>query len=362
MFITNMQAVLWPIGFVVLVVILGILVYTVVQRIIARISKRTDTVLDDLLVKHCAGPARLIFPALAFYFFLPLLQTSPEVLAFLTRLFSVVLILAMAWLVTKLSLVLEDFLLHQHRLDEKDNLKARKIHTQVQVLRKVIFVVVGVVALGLILMSFSKVRQLGTSILASAGILGIIVGFAAQRSIATLLAGLQIAVTQPIRLDDVVIVENEWGWIEEITLTYVVVRIWDLRRLIVPIAYFLEKPFQNWTRISANIFGTVFLYVDYTVPVEAIRQELNKIVSSSPLWDQKVCVLQVTNTTDKAMEVRALLSAADSPTTWELRCHVREKLIDFIQREYPGSLPKLRAEIANNDASVTDRNDGQIAS
>ena len=344
----NIEDVLWPAGFVVISLIIGLGISFVVRKMFERLSGKTDTVLDDLLVKHCRGPVHLIFPALVFYFFLPLLKTSADILSFLVRLFSIVLILSIAWLVTKLTLVLEDYLLHQYRIDEKDNLKARKIHTQVRVLRKVVFVVVGILALGLILMSFSRVRQLGTSILASAGVLGIILGFAAQRSIATLIAGLQIAITQPIRLDDVVIVENEWGRIEEITLTYVVVRVWDLRRLIVPITYFLEKPFQNWTRVSADILGTVFLYVDYTVPIEAIRKELQQILSASPLWDKKVCLVQTTNTTDKTMEVRALMSAADASAAWDLRCHVREKLIDFIRREYPDSLPKLRTEIIKN--------------
>jgi small-conductance mechanosensitive channel len=195
------------------------------------------------------------------------------------------------------------------------------------------------------LMTFEKVRQLGTTILASAGIIGIIFGIAAQRTIGTFIAGLQIAFTQPIRIDDVVIVENEWGRIEEITLTYVVVRIWDLRRLIVPITYFIEKPFQNWTRVTADILGAVYIHVDYTVPVEAVRAELQKILKEAQLWDGKVCVLQVTNTSEQAIELRALMSAADASTAWSLRCYVREKLVEFIQKNYPDSLPKLRASL-----------------
>ncbi|MDH3556239.1 MAG: mechanosensitive ion channel family protein, partial [Deltaproteobacteria bacterium] len=178
-----------------------------------------------------------------------------------------------------------------------------------------------------------------------AGIVGIIVGLAAQKSISTLFAGIQMAITQPIRIDDVVIVENEWGRIEEITLTYVVVRIWDLRRLIVPITYFLEKPFQNWTRISAEILGTVFLYVDYTVPVEAVRTELRRILENSPLWDGQICLLQVTNATERTTELRAIISATDASNAWELRCEVREKLIGFIRQNYPDGLPKVRAEL-----------------
>ncbi|MHC4719751.1 MAG: mechanosensitive ion channel family protein [Planctomycetota bacterium] len=204
---------------------------------------------------------------------------------------------------------------------------------------------VVILAAGTMLMTFPKVRQLGTTILASAGIIGIVVGMAAQRTIGTFIAGIQIAVTQPIRVDDVVIVENEWGRIEEITLTYVVVKIWDLRRLIVPITYFIEKPFQNWTRKTADILGTVFIYVDYTVPFDAMREQLQKILNESELWDKKVCVLQVTNATERTVEVRALMSAADASTAWSLRCEVREKLIEFIRNKYPQALPKFRAEL-----------------
>jgi hypothetical protein len=193
---------------------------------------------------------------------------------------------------------------------------------------------------------FEPVRQLGTSILASAGIAGIIIGFAAQRSIATLLAGLQIAVTQPIRLDDVVIVENEWGRIEDITLTYVTVRIWDERRLVVPIAYFIEQPFQNWTRTSADILGTVFLHVDYRAPLAAIRAELDRVLAESACWDGKVKVLQVTDAREHTLELRALASAADASLAWDLRCEIRERLITFLQTHHPDCLPRVRAEVS----------------
>ena len=222
---------------------------------------------------------------------------------------------------------------------------ARAIHTQVVVLRKVAVTTIGVFTAASMLMVFESVRQFGASILASAGIAGIIVGLAAQRSIATLLAGFQIAVTQPIRVDDVVIVENEWGRIEDITLTYVVVRVWDLRRLVLPITYFIERPFQNWTRSSADILGTVFLHVDYDVPLDALRGELTRILSESPYWDRKVNVLQVTDARERTLEIRALMSAADASLAWDLRCEVREKLVQFLQQHYPGSLPKVRASL-----------------
>jgi len=180
--------------------------------------------------------------------------------------------------------------------------------------------------------------------LASAGVIGIVVGMAAQRTIGTFIAGLQIAFTQPIRVDDLVVVENESGRIEEITLTYVVVRLWDLRSLIVPITYFIETPFQNWTRVGTDMLGAVFIYVDYTVPVEPVRRELDRIVKGSPLWDGKVCTLELTNATERTVELRAVLSAADSSALWILRCQVREKLIEFIRSSYPEALPKLRTE------------------
>ena len=208
-------------------------------------------------------------------------------------------------------------------------------------------IVVGLILLTIcfVLMSFSQVRQIGVSLLASAGVLGIVIGFAAQKTLGNLIAGIQIAIAQPIRLDDVVIVEDEWGWIEEITLTFVVIRIWDLRRLVVPIAYFLEKPFQSWTRTSADLLGTVFIYTDYTVPVKEVRSELTRILENSPKWDKKVNGLQVTNVTEKTVELRALMSAADSLTAWDLRCEVREKLLEFLQQRFPECLPRMRIEM-----------------
>jgi small-conductance mechanosensitive channel len=196
------------------------------------------------------------------------------------------------------------------------------------------------------LMVFESVRQFGASILASAGIAGIVVGLAAQRSIATLLAGFQIAMTQPIRVDDVVIVEGEWGRIEDITLTYVVVKVWDQRRLIVPMTHFLERPFQNWTRTSAEMLGTVLLYADYSVPVGELRDELTRILSHSRYWDGRVNVLQVTESKEYSVELRALVSAADASQAWELRCEVREQLVTFMQRRHPESLPRLRTSFA----------------
>ena len=198
-------------------------------------------------------------------------------------------------------------------------------------------------------MTFPSLRAVGFSLFASAGAAGLIVGLAARPTLSNLIAGLQIALTDPIRIDDVVIVEGEWGWIEEINTTYVVIRIWDLRRLVVPLTHFIEKPFENWTRRSADILGTVFFYADYTVPVDEIRAALRRIVEASELWDGEVCGLQVTNATERTVELRALVSAATSPAAWDLRCIVRERMIEYLKRQYPESLPRVRAEFLTSD-------------
>jgi len=270
------------------------------------------------------------------------IDSSFVVLRRMDHILTLLLTATISWLLIKTVYVLEDYVISRFEVGVKDNLRSRKIHTQLRVLKRIVVILVAIIAMSTMLMTFPKVRQLGTTILASAGIIGIVVGLAAQRTIGTFIAGLQIAFTQPIRVDDVVIVENEWGRIEEITLTYVVVKIWDLRRLIVPITYFIEKPFQNWTRVTADILGTVYIYVDHTVGFDAVREELHRILKNSELWDGKVCVLQVTNTTERTIELRALMSAADASTAWSLRCEVREKLIDFIREKYPQALPKLR--------------------
>ena len=260
----------------------------------------------------------------------------------------ILLILNIAWILLKGVDIVKAFVLRHYELESDDNLKARKVYTQFNVLQNIINVVIALIAVGAVMMTFESVRELGTSLLASAGIAGIIIGFAAQRTIATIVAGFQIAITQPIRIDDVVIVEGEWGWIEEINLTYVVVRIWDLRRLVVPITYFIDKPFQNWTRTSADILGTVYLYVDYRVDFDQVRAELTRLLESSEKWDGKVNVLQVTNATEKSIELRALMSSVNSSVSWDLRVFVREGLIRFIQENYPESLPHSRVYLESN--------------
>ncbi|WP_297094273.1 mechanosensitive ion channel domain-containing protein [uncultured Draconibacterium sp.] len=292
---------------------------------------------------------KFIFPFLLLLiavFFLIFIEdhelVSPDYYNFFKKTGSILLIVSIAWGLMAILRAFKKVILSKFDTSKEDNLRQRKFLTQFNIMESIIYFLIVLIAIGSSLMLFEDVRQLGISLFASAGVAGIIIGFAAQKLIATVLAGLQIAITQPIRIDDVVIIENEWGRIEEITLTYVVVKIWDQRRLVVPSTYFFEKPFQNWTRNSAEILGTVFLYTDYHVSFDALREELTRLLDSTPLWDKRVNVLQVTDAKEYGVEIRALVSAKDSPTAWDLRVFIREKMIEFIQKNYPESLPRTR--------------------
>jgi len=313
------------------------------ESFMSSLASRTDANWDDVLLPFAGRALRLILPLLALILGAPALTVSEGMQEILQNGVSLALIGVIGFILVQFVNAMAELILQRHRLDVADNRAARGIYTQVTVLKKIAVGVIALFAIASMLMVFQPVRQLGTAMIASAGVAGIVIGFAAQKSLGTLLAGFQIAMTQPIRIDDVVIVEGEWGKIEEITLTYVVVRIWDLRRLVVPITYFIEKPFQNWTRTSADILGTVFLQVDYGVPVGAVRAELTKILEASPNWDRKVNVLQVTDAKDWTLELRALASSSDASKSWDLRCEMREKLVEFVKDQYPESLPRLRA-------------------
>nr|WP_319998261.1 mechanosensitive ion channel domain-containing protein [uncultured Draconibacterium sp.] len=278
---------------------------------------------------------------------------DPEWFDSFDKIGSILLIISIAWAAIAVLRASKKVILSKYDTSKKDNLRQRKFLTQFNIMESIIYFMIILISIGASLMLFEDVRQLGVSLFASAGVAGIIIGFAAQKLIATVLAGLQIAITQPIRLDDVVIIENEWGRIEEITLTYVVVKIWDQRRLVVPSTYFFEKPFQNWTRNTSEILGTVFLYTDYHVPFDALREELTRLLNSTPLWDKRVNVLQVTDAKEYGVEIRALMSAKDSPIAWDLRVFIREKMIEFIQKNYPESLPRTRVVFEQGEQKST---------
>lgn len=260
---------------------------------------------------------------------------------------ALLLITALTWLAARCVKAIGDTIIELHPADAADNLQARRIQTQTRVLTRALMTLTVVIGAGMALMTLPALREIGTSLLASAGVAGLVVGFAARPVLSNLLAGIQIAMTQPIRLDDVVVVENEWGWIEEITGAYVVVRIWDQRRLILPLQWFIEHPFQNWTRRTAEILATVVLWTDYGMPVAALRQEAERLCRQAPEWDGRVCVVQITDTNERAMQIRILISAGDAGRAWDLRCRLREDLIAFIQRDYPQYLPRLRADLGH---------------
>ncbi len=323
-----------------------LLAHQILHRVLERLSADAS-VLDRSFVAHSRRPVRVILPLLALIVTLPALPLGAGPIHALRHVTGLALIASTAWLAVSLLHVLDDAVALRFRVDVRDNLSARRVLTQVKVLQRIVTTVVVIVTIAIMVMTFPSIRQLGTSLLASAGLAGLVVGLAARPAVTNLLAGIQVALTEPIRIDDVVIVEGEWGRIEEIHTSFVVVKIWDLRRLVVPISYFIEKPFQNWTRTSADLLGSVYLYVDYTAPLDAIRSELQRVLQgSTDLWDGKVCVLQVTDAKERTLELRALMSAADSGSAWDLRCRVREHLVQFLQRDHPGCLPRVRAEIA----------------
>lgn len=320
----------------------------VLEAALAYFARRSSTGLDDLLVPLVGRTLRVVVPVLGIILGLPLIGLSTAFGEVVSRISGILIIGCVAWVLFQAVALFEKFILSKYDIKAENNLQARKVYTQVHVLGKSLYFLIGLFTIASMLMLFDEVRRFGTSILASAGVVGIIIGFAAQRTIANLFAGLQLALTQPIRIDDVVIVEGEWGRVEEITLTYVVIKIWDQRRLIVPLSHFIEKPFQNWTRISAEIMGTVFVYADYTLPLDEIRNEVQRIVEAHPNWDRKFWNVQVTDATERTMQIRVLVTASDSGKAWNMRCDIREQLIAFMQCKHPQSLPRVRAELGGS--------------
>lgn len=280
---------------------------------------------------------------------LPLLPVVEQVATLL-------LILALTWAVVRLTSAIGEVIVQLNPVLEGQWKRARKVETQTRFLVRCLNILIVILGLGAALMTFESVRQVGASLLASAGVGGIILGFAARPVLSNLLAGMQIALTQPFRIDDVLHVQGEWCWVEEVTATYVVLRVWDLRRLIVPLQWFIENPFQNWSRNTADMLGTVFIWVDYTMPVEPLRQEFSRLLRETSQWDGKVETVQVTDSDDQAMQIRFLMSAPDSSQNWDLRCAIREGLVTYVQQHYPEQLPRVRARLV--DAGSADNLNG----
>ena len=334
---------------VALVLIAALLVAVLVFNILryaARRMLKPDDVLGIVLAR-CEHPFEVVLPLLALQF--ALMDTDlglghGKLLDAMRHGIRVALLAALTWLAVRAISGIERAINLRHPADIEDNLHARQVQTQTKVLSRSGMLLVGVLGVATILMTFPGVRSFGASLLASAGVAGLVIGLAARPVLSNLLAGLQIALAQPIRLDDVLIIQNEWGRVEEITGTYVVLRIWDERRLIIPLQWLIENPFQNWTRTSAQILGTVFLWVDYGLPLGPLRAELDRVVHAAPEWDKRVVVLQVTDADARTMQLRILVSSRNSGLNFDLRCRVREALIDFLRREYPKYLPRTRIE------------------
>ncbi|MFN7026790.1 MAG: mechanosensitive ion channel family protein [Pseudorhizobium sp.] len=323
--------------------VLGLLLHKIVYRILSRLTENRDLFLRSL-VQRTRRPLRLAILTWTLSLGVVLAPLNSEQESLLRHILVLCFIVVLGWMARTALHIWTTVYLRRFKLDAEDNLLARKHVTQSRIMERVAATAIVALTLSAALMTFPAVRQYGVSLLASAGVAGIVLGLALQPVLKNLLAGIQLAITQPIRIDDALIVEGEWGNVEEITSTYVVVKLWDWRRMVLPLSYFIEKPFQNWTREGSSLIGSVMIYLDYTVPVAAIRQKVEKIAAASPLWDKQVAGVQVTDFRETVMEVRILVSASNAGRAFDLRCEVREKLIDFIQRDYPGALPRVRAE------------------
>lgn len=341
----------WNLSVAIAALLIGYILKVIITGLLHYYRNRDDYSFFKSIITHLGKPLNFFVPLLMLNFMLPLEKVDKDTLALLTRIIDILIVIAFANLLINAFKIFEDYVYHQYDLKKEDNLKERKVRTQLIFVRKVVIILIVMVTLSIILLSFESVRKLGAGLLTGVGIGSIIVGFAAQRSLANFLAGMQIAFTQPIRIDDVLVVEGEWGRVEDITLTYVVVAIWDQRRLILPITYFIEKPFQNWTRTTSQLLGTVFLYVDYTFPVDDLRGELDRLLKSTKLWDKRVGKIQVTDVKEHTIELRALVSARNSSDAFDLRCYIRENLLKYVSDSMPQSLPQTRYQ--NNEGEKT---------
>ena len=335
----------WRLVFISLVfLVFTSLLLLIFNKVVKRFQKRasrTESAIDNFLIKLLKVPAIWIIFSTAIHIFSSYLSADAEFFNILTKISQILLIAPIGWLLVQGVRAVSKYSQNKLDISTADNREARSKLTQIRMFEAVIIAIIIIVFFAIALMTFETVRNLGKGILASAGVLGIIVGLAAQRSAGQILSGLQIAITQPIKIDDVVVIEGEWGRIEEINITYVLVKLWDERRLVVPIDYFLQTPIQNWTSTTSHIIGTVYLYVSYELPLDPIRKKLESYVKTNNKWDGRVQNVQVTDSKEWYKEIRILVSSADSSINWDLRVEVREEIIDFINKNYPGSFAKI---------------------
>ncbi|MEH6309217.1 mechanosensitive ion channel [Olivibacter sp. CPCC 100613] len=333
----------WNILIILFSLLIGIILKSILLPIVKQQSK-TELPYSVLrsIIRHFNKIFTIFIPLLFLSSLLPLTKLSPSTYEIFSKTTEILITVCFAIIIIRVLRVFEDYLYHRFDISKENNLRERKIRTQIVFIRKLLITLIVIITMAIILLSFESMRKIGAGLLTGVGIGGVIIGFAAQKSLGNLLAGFQIAFTQPIRMDDVLIVEGEWGKVEEINLTYVVVNIWDKRRLVLPINYFIEKPFQNWTRTTAEILGTVFIYTDFLIPVENLRQKFTELLKSNRLWDGKVNVLQVTDLKEKTMEIRCLMSCRNSGDAFDLRCYVREEMIKYMRTHFPEAFAKTR--------------------
>lgn len=342
----NLPPYAWNLLIVAAAIIIGLTIRLLLSQLVKRRYRHgNDQVLKRSYFVHIVQPLSVFIPLVIFDLLLPILRLPNVIRNRLDHAMEVLLVISFAWLLIRLVRVAQEFVHRRVDIHTADNLRQRRLLTQLMYIRQVINIIIVLLAVGAVLLTFETMRKLGTGLLAGVGVGGIIIGFAAQRSLGNLLAGFQIAFTQPIRIDDEVVVEDQFGVIEEITLTYVVVKIWDERRLILPINYFIEKPFENWTRQTSAVHGTVFIYTDYRLPVDWLRKTFLQFVHGHPLWDKRTASMVVTNLKESVMEIRGLVSGSSSGNVFDLRCAIREEMIRAIAEHYPHCLPLTRAEV-----------------
>ncbi|MET0748130.1 MAG: mechanosensitive ion channel domain-containing protein [Rhizobium sp.] len=346
----------WVVGFVLIVgaVAIGLLVHRLLYNMLTRLVASWDLFWRSL-ISRTERPARFAIVVAALTFAVSVAPLTDMQVSLLRHVLLICFVALVAWMSKTAVHIWMTVYLRRFKLDAEDNLLARKHVTQSKIMQRIADLLIVILAIAAALMTFEPVRQYGVSLLASAGVAGIVLGLALQPVLKNLFAGIQLAITQPIRIDDALLVEGEWGNVEEITSTYVVVKLWDWRRMILPLSYFMEKPFQNWTRESSSLIGTVMIYLDYSVPVAALRSKVEEIAAASALWDRRVVNVAVTDFRESVLEIRILVSASSAGRTFDLRCEMREKLIEFIQRDYPKALPQLRMDLRDRTPREADR-------
>jgi small-conductance mechanosensitive channel len=332
------------------VAFLALVAQGIVFSLLRKLAARNDGPLQ-LVVARATGPSRFIFPLVAIESTLPVVSLPESGKSIAEHTLGLLIIAAVAWVLVALVQLAADLTKRRYRLDIDDNLHARQIETRLDILTRASITIVLFVSTAIALTTFPAIRAVGATLLASAGLIGIMAGFAARPIFENLVAGIQIALTQPIRIDDVLIVEGEYGRVEKIGSTYVVVRLWDWRRMVLPLTYFIDKPFQNWTYTTANLIGSVMLYVDYSIPVDALRKAVGEIIEQSPLWDKQVVNVALTDAKEGSIEIRILCSARNSPDLFDLRCFIREKIVTFVQENFPAGFSSTRVILAREDAT-----------